>query len=92
MQKKYSQLIISILCDVVGMLSYFVPAIGEFSDLVWAPLSAFIIYNLYNGKEAKVAAAVSFLEEILPIDLIPTFTFTWLYTHYIKKRVEDSKK
>ena len=39
MDKKYKKLLISILLDGVGMISFFIPGLGEFIDIVWAPLS-----------------------------------------------------
>ena len=37
--------------------------------------------KLYKDRKGKRAAAISFLEEALPMpDIIPKFTFMWLYT------------
>ena len=37
--------------------------------------------KLYKGRKGKIAAAISFVEEALPmLDIIPTFTLMWLYT------------
>lgn len=87
MKKKYKLLLLSILFDAVGMLSFAIPFIGEFSDVVWAPLSAFLIFKMYKGTEGKVASIVSFIEEagIFGTDFLPTFTLTWVYTYFIKK-------
>ena len=87
MKKKYKLLLLSILFDAVGMLSFVIPFIGEFSDVVWAPLSAFLIFKMYKGTEGKVASIVSFIEEagIFGTDFLPTFTLTWVYTYLIKK-------
>jgi hypothetical protein len=41
---------------------------------------------MYKGKKGKVAGVISFLEELLPIDIIPTFTIMWIYTHLISKK------
>ena len=88
MNKKYKLLWLSILFDGIGMLSFVVPFIGEFSDVIWAPLSAYLIYQMYHGIEGKVASIVSFIEEagILGTDLLPTFTLTWIYKYLIKKQ------
>lgn len=87
MQKKYRLLFWGILLDGVGLLSFIIPFIGEFSDLVWAPISAFIIYRMYKGTTGKLGGLVSFVEEIgiLGTDFIPTFTLTWIYKYLIKK-------
>lgn len=83
---KYRQLFFSILLDLIGMLSYSVPALGEFSDLIWAPISSYLLAKMYPGKVGKVGAVVNFIEEISPgIDFIPTFSLTWFYTYVYKK-------
>lgn len=86
MEKKYQMLLMSIIFDGVGMLSFVIPFVGEFSDVIWAPLSAFIMYKMYNGMEGKVASAVSFIEEagIFGTDFLPTFTLMWLYKNVFK--------
>ena len=82
---KYKILLLSIIFDGVGYLSFLIPGIGEFSDIVWAPLSGYIMTKLYKGKPGKIAGVVSFIEEALPgLDIIPTFTLMWLYTYVIK--------
>jgi hypothetical protein len=82
---KYKKLVLSILLDALGSLSYIIPGIAEFSDIVWAPLSAWLMTKLYKGKPGKVAAVVNFVEEALPgFDIIPTFTLMWLYTYVFK--------
>lgn len=68
-----------ILLDAVGMLSFSLPFIGEFSDAVWAPLSGLIYYRMFGGRMGIMGGMFSFLEEILPFtDIIPTFTLSWL--------------
>ncbi len=80
------QLILSIFFDAVGMLSFSIPFLGEFSDVIWAPLSGFILAKMYKGTVGKVGGFISFAEEILPFtDIIPTFTLTWIYTHIFSK-------
>lgn len=87
MAKKYKLLLLSIVFDVVGVLSFVIPFIGEFSDVVWAPLSAFLIYKMYGGTLGKSAGIISFIEEagIFGTDFLPTFTLTWIYKYIIKK-------
>lgn len=85
-ERKYLLLVMGLLFDAVGMLSFAVPGIGEFSDVIWAPISALLIYKMYKGVEGKIAGTVSFFEEIIPgLDIIPTFTLTWIYKFLIKK-------
>jgi hypothetical protein len=64
-----------ILLDVVGMLSYVVPSFGEWMDIVWAPISAYLFSVLLGGVKGTIFV---FLEEVLPFtDAIPTFTITY---------------
>ncbi len=80
-------LILGILFDAIGMLSFTVPFIGEFSDVIWAPLAGFLMTWMYKGTIGKVGGVITFLEEILPFtDFIPTFTLTWIYNYLIKKQ------
>ena len=79
---KYQLLWVGLLFDLIGMTSYLFPPI----DIVWAPLSAFLMVKMYKGDVGKIAGLVSFVEEIVPgLDFFPSFTLTWLYVHVIKK-------
>lgn len=83
-QRRY--FFLSILFDGIGMLSFSLPVIGEFTDVVWAPLSGLIMVWMYKGTVGKVAGVISFMEEILPAtDIIPSFTIMWFYTYFLKK-------
>ncbi|WP_338409081.1 hypothetical protein [uncultured Flavobacterium sp.] len=85
---KFKKLFLGIIFDLIGMLSYSIPFFAEYTDVVWAPISALIIVKMYHGKTGKVAAILSFIEEAFPfIDVIPTFTLTWIYVYLIKKEV-----
>lgn len=78
---KYKKLALSIIFDAIG----FIPAI----DIVWAPLSGYLMTKMYKGKTGKVAGIFTFLEEALPFtDLLPTFTIMWIYTYVFEKRGE----
>ena len=84
---KRRDLFLGILFDAIGMLSFTVPFIGEFSDVIWAPLAGFLMTWMYKGTIGKIGGTIAFLEEILPFtDFIPTFTLTWIYTYFIKKQ------
>lgn len=79
-------LILGLLFDGIGMLSFSIPLLGEFSDVVWAPIAGFLMTWMYKGTVGKVAGLFTVLEEIIPFtDVIPSFTLTWIYTYYIKK-------
>ncbi|GAA4282366.1 hypothetical protein [Gaetbulibacter aestuarii] len=84
---RYKKLALSILLDAIGYVSFIIPGVGEFSDVIWAPLSAWIMIKLYKGNPGKVAGVVSFVEEALPgVDVIPTFTIMWFYTEFFTKK------
>ena len=84
---KYTILLISILLDGIGMLSYLFPGIGEVTDAIWAPISGWLMTKLYKGKEGKIAGIISFIEEAIPgLDIVPTFSLMWVYTYVISKK------
>jgi hypothetical protein len=84
---KTGKLILSILFDAIGMMSYIVPGFAEITDIIWAPIGAFVLSTMYKGSVGKIGAAVEFVEEIIPgLDFIPTFTLTWFYEYYIAKK------
>ncbi|QLE03013.1 hypothetical protein HX109_16075 [Galbibacter sp. BG1] len=87
---KYKKLFLGLLFDAIGMFSYAIPGIGEFSDIIWAPLAGWLMTRMYKGRVGQGAGAITFIEELVPgLDIIPTFTLTWLYTYVLKKK--DSK-
>lgn len=82
---KTSKLILSLLFDGIGMLSYLVPVFAEVTDLFWAPISGILLMVMFKGTAGKLAGVFGFIEEMLPfVDVIPTFTITWFYTYIIK--------
>lgn len=88
LSNKNRDLILGLLFDGIGMLSFSIPLIGEFSDVIWAPLAGFLMTRMYKGRIGKVAGIIEFLEEIIPFtDVIPTFTLTWIYTYLIRKKL-----
>lgn len=87
MSKKYKLLLLSLLFDGIGMLSFTIPLIGEFTDVIWAPVSAFLIFKMYQGVVGKIGSLVAFIEEIgvFGTDFLPTFTLMWFYKYVIRK-------
>lgn len=74
--------------DVIGYASFSIPGLGEFADVVWAPISAFVFYKVFGGTKGMIGGAFTFLEEILPFtDFIPSFTLMWLWNHFTKDKV-----
>jgi hypothetical protein len=83
---KTRNLILGVLFDAIGMISFSIPFLGEFSDVVWAPITGFLMTRMYKGTVGKVGGVLAFLEEITPFtDVIPSFTLTWIYNYWIKK-------
>ena len=88
---KYKKLFMGLLFDGVGMLSFAIPLIGDFSDIIWAPLAAWLMTRMYKGKVGQGAGIITFLEEIIPgLDVIPTFTIMWFYTYVFKKSAQKT--
>jgi hypothetical protein len=84
---KTRDLVLGIVFDLLGMVSFTIPIIGEFEDVVWAPLAGYLMTWMYKGKVGRAAGIVTFLEEILPFtDVIPTFTIMWFYTYLLRKK------
>lgn len=83
MNNKYKKLAASIFLDIIGFIP--IPILS----IIWAPISGYIMTKMYKGKLGKVAGIVSFLEELLPIDIIPTFTIMWFYSYIIYKRKNE---
>ncbi|PYE81740.1 hypothetical protein DFQ11_102314 [Winogradskyella epiphytica] len=89
---KYKKLGLGLLFDALGFVSFLIPGIGEFSDVIWAPISGWLMTKLYPGKTGKIAGIINFVEELLPgFDVIPTFTLTWIYTYVISTEKSVSK-
>jgi len=84
--KKYKHLFLGLLFDAIGMLSFVLPFIGDFSDVLWAPLAGWLMTRMYKGQIGKAAGIVTFIEEIVPgLDVVPTFTIMWVYTYVFKR-------
>ncbi len=76
-------LALCVVLDLIGMASYVFPFLGEFSDIIWAPLSGYIFYKLFGGRMGVIGGVLDFLEEIIPwTDIIPSFCIGW----YIRKK------
>ncbi|MEM8764196.1 MAG: hypothetical protein AAGD88_10320 [Bacteroidota bacterium] len=88
MKQKYKDLLLGLLFDGIGMLSFVIPGIGEFADVIWAPIAGWLMTRMYKGKIGKIAGVITFIEEINPLpgwDFVPTFTLMWFYTHVFAK-------
>jgi curved DNA-binding protein CbpA len=73
-------LLAAIVIDFIGVVSYLLPMLGEGTDFAWAPISAYLIHQLFDST---LFAAVGVLEEILPgTDIVPTACICWLRTFW----------
>lgn len=83
-RRKYSKLILSVLFDLIGVMTYAVPFFGEAFDLFWAPLSAILIWLMYRKTYGSIGGIFGFFEEILPgSDIVPSFTIMWVVKYYL---------
>ncbi len=74
------KLIISVIVDLLGMVSYVIPSMGFIGDLIFGPLQGIWIYYAYGTRKG---ALIGIAEEILPgTDFIPTCTIV----HFLKKK------
>lgn len=84
MTSRTKKFIACLLLDAIGYISYTLPLVGEYSDILWAPIAALISYRMFGKVRGKYTAITTFTEEILPFtDIIPSFTiffliFDWL--------------
>ena len=77
----FNKLILCLLIDFVGSANEIIPFVGEFADIVSAPLAATALQNLFGGS--KVIFFFEFAEEILPFtDIIPFATICWVIDTY----------
>lgn len=78
--KPYPTLAFSIVLDLIGQFSFLFVGVGEWFDILWAPISAYVFYKSFGKKHGKFGAIINFMEEILPFtDIIPTFTIAYFY-------------
>jgi len=82
-KKTLPPLALCIFLDFLGCASYVLPFIGEFSDIIWAPISGIIFFSIFGKKIGVFGGMFSVVEELLPgLDFIPTFTIAW----YMRKK------
>jgi hypothetical protein len=73
--------------DLIGLVSYAIPFLGEFSDIIWAPISGLIFFFTFGGWKGAFGGVFNFLEELLPgLDFIPTFTIAWFVRYFANRR------
>jgi hypothetical protein len=85
-------LIVCLVMDLIGCMSYAVPLLGEVSDVIWAPISAMVFYKLFGGPVGMFGGLFNFIEELFPgIDFIPTFTISRLVI-YLTEQWQSYKR
>jgi hypothetical protein len=86
----FGKLLICLLIDIIGASSEALPIVGEFTDILTAPVAALILQNLYPGS-SKFVFLFEFAEEILPLtDFIPFATICWVVdTYYPESSIAD---
>lgn len=83
--KKQPSLVFCVLMDLIGCATYLLPGLGEFGDIVWAPISGIIFFLTFGGWKGAFGGIFNFIEEILPgTDFIPSFTIMWLLNRLAK--------
>jgi len=87
-QTKSTHLIISIVIDILGMISYLIPGLGELVDVIYAPIAGLVIFLMYKRdfKVGIIGGLFGTAEELFITDLIPTATIIWIYTYVINKK------
>ena len=87
MNKLQNSLLFCLLMDALGYATYAVPFLGEFGDIIWAPISAFIFYKTFGGWKGAFGSVFNFLEELSPgLDFIPSFTMMWAWNFFTAKK------
>jgi len=85
---KLPSIFVCVLLDIIGSLTYIIPFVGEWGDVMWAPLSAFLYLRMFGGKNGKIGSVVSLIEELLPFtDFIPTFTLGYIVRRYFENKL-----
>ncbi|WP_142786435.1 hypothetical protein [Changchengzhania lutea] len=80
---KNKKLVLSLIFDAIGMIT--------FVDIIWAPVSGYLMTKLYKGRKGKIGGVFSFIEEAIPgFDIIPTFTIMWFYTYVFQTKKEET--
>lgn len=76
-----------LVMDLLGYATYAVPFLGEFLDIIWAPISALIFMRMFGGAKGLFGGIFNFIEELMPgLDFIPTFTITWFIQYFSRNK------
>jgi len=91
MNNRQTSLLFCIVMDILGYATYAVPGLGEFADIIWAPISGFIFYKTFGGWKGTFGGIFNFVEELIPgTDFIPSFTIMWIVQYMGRKKDSTS--
>lgn len=83
-KQKKQRLVAGIIFDLLGVITYLFPGLGEAFDLAWAPIAAATFFAMYRGLTGIIGGSFVFIEELFPFtDIVPTFTITWFWVYII---------
>lgn len=89
--QKIPSLAACLVMDFLGYATYSIPFFGEFLDILWAPVSAFIFFRMFGGARGFFGGAFNFFEELMPgLDFIPTFTITWFLQYFRREKTTQN--
>jgi hypothetical protein len=90
MNKQQPSLLFCLTMDAVGYATYVFPLLGEFADVLWAPVSAIVFYRSFGGWKGTFGSLFNFAEELLPwTDFVPSFTLMWVWNYFGKKNTDQ---
>jgi len=85
--KPMPSLALCLVMDFFGYATYAIPFLGEFLDIIWAPISALIFMRMFGGAKGLFGGIFNFFEELMPgLDFIPTFTITWFIQYFSRNK------
>jgi hypothetical protein len=85
-------IVFCVIMDLIGYASFAIPGLAEISDVIWAPISAFIFLKTFGGKIGRFGSVFNFIEEVLPFtDFIPSFSIAWFIRNGIFSKVKDQR-
>ncbi|MEO6489788.1 MAG: hypothetical protein ABIO04_07610 [Ferruginibacter sp.] len=86
-------IVICILMDLAGYASFSIPILGEFADIIWAPVSGYLFYKMFGGRFGITGGVLNFIEEALPFtDFIPSFTIAWLIRYFSAEKTSPQQQ
>lgn len=78
----FGKLLICLAIDILGSSSEVIPFLGEVTDILYAPIAATVLRNLYGNN--NILFGLEFAEEILPFtDILPLATICWVVDTYL---------